>query len=639
MKPFTLQAPTHWPESLQVLFQKAMHEGDAFALKKIQAELGQLDGALRGPEFKLRILRTCTVENIIPSMEVAAAALPCRLSVSLGDLEVIEQDLLNASEQVNLTLIFWRLEELLPAFVQKTQSLRLGERRQMVESLEQRILQIKQLIASSASIKSPVFLSTFTQPALIPPQRLDSHRPWGISYALSYLNRVLFELSSTVPGLYIFDYHAFVCQQGVQCFDARMDLYARIPIARDSFIPFAHHIAQSLMPLVQPRLKVVAVDLDNTLWGGIVGEDGTEKLKIGLDYPGNIYFKIQQKLLDLKASGLLLVLLSKNNLSDVRKAFDFHDSMPLRLDDFIAIKADFLPKCQNLEAVAKELNLGLSSFAFLDDSDFEREQMNYHLPEVTTLNVSAEPIEILESLYHPRLDALKLESEDGQKHEMYVQEKERQKLAGESGDAEDFLVSLAIQVELMDVSEKELPRVLQLLTKTNQFNLTTRRHDETQLRSFLAESRNLIKAIKVSDRFGDQGLVGLVIGLMEENADLPLLTIDTLLLSCRVIGRKIECVLWDSVVSYAQQEGVQEIRAEYLPTEKNPLVANLYDELGMEEMPNSEAKGNSTKKASSPCVTGNPDQKASENAQTKKYALQCSSSQLHCPEYIKVIKK
>jgi FkbH-like protein len=278
---------------------------------------------------------------------------------------------------------------------------------------------------------------------------------------------------------------------------------------------------------------------------------------------------------------VLLVLLSKNNFNEVAQAFEVLPDMALRLNDFVAVRVNWRPKHENLRQIAQELNLGLDSFLFVDDEAFEREVMSYHLPDVRILSVNQDPLNILQSLAATEtLDAFRMDEEDRLRSEDYVAQGRRRAFQEEKkGSVEDFLKSLDVEVTIASVNESSLPRVVQMLNKTNQFNVTTRRHTEVEVRRLVGSPRNMLLTLSLRDRFGDQGIVGFVLAVEESAREN--LQIDSFLLSCRVIGRGCEMALWSELLAGASQAGYKTMGAEYIATEKNQQVADLFDRLGM----------------------------------------------------------
>ncbi len=573
--------PGAWPEDVRRQIAEAFESGRISLMRNALRAVQALPAESRGKAFRLGIVRTFTIETQVDVLALALDALPCQVEIKIADLENIEQELLNPASdllqwQPDAVLVLWRLEELLPALASSSRMLTLEQRMTAISALQERV----ELLARGYSQASaaPLLLSTLPLPATV--DLRDLHDAAGQRQAVEKINSAILECAARHERIAIFDFAGWVARTGAAAFDRKMDLYARQPIAAAAIGSFALFLARTLRPLILPTAKVLALDLDNVLWGGVVGEDGISGLKIGHDFPGNIYRRIQNHVLQLKQCGVLLVLLSKNNREDVESAFAALDDMPLRLSDFADIRVDWQEKHRNLAETAADLNLGLDSFVFVDDQAFEREQMQFNLPQVTVLPASEDPLAILNALESCWLfDQHRVSHEDLARSQDYQLQSQRKALERSVPSAETFLRTLHLCARLVPVSEHGIGRVVQMLGKTNQFNVTTRRHTEAQVRAMLNDARNILLSLSLADRFGDQGIVGLLIAVAANNETLR---IDSFLLSCRAIGRGAEQVLWTALLSRAQTQGFGVLSAEYLRTEKNAQVADLFDRLGME---------------------------------------------------------
>jgi FkbH-like protein len=335
-----------------------------------------------------------------------------------------------------------------------------------------------------------------------------------------------------------------------------------------------------LRPLIAPREKGLAVDLDNSLWGGVVGEDGVGGLKLGHEFPGNVHLRIQRELLELKNRGILLVLLSKNNEADARLAFDSLPDMLLKWEDFTIRKIDWNHKHENLRAASRELGLGLDSFVFLDDSDYEREQMRQFIPEVRILNNSGDPLQILRALWETdAFDSLTVTAEDRIRHQDYAVRGSRD-VQGHEDDLQNFLQSLGMEATIEEVGPANIERVVNMLGKTNQFNLTTKRHSRAAVEGLLQKDGTIALALRLRDKFGEQGIVAVLVAVPENGA----LVIDSYLVSCRALGRGVEDALWAALMQRAGQGNIRSLEATYIPSSKNAIVSRLYDRLGLKRV-------------------------------------------------------
>jgi FkbH-like protein len=317
--------------------------------------------------------------------------------------------------------------------------------------------------------------------------------------------------------------------------------------------------SQLLLALGKPARKVIAVDADNTLWGGIVGEDGVDGLVVGGDAKGILFQEFQTFLLSLRDMGFLLVLCSKNNLDDVKQAFETR-KMPLGLDDFVAWRVNWDRKVDNLRALASELDLGLDSFIFIDDSDFEVEAVKTHLPEVVALRFSPEYSGFLELTECSHFRQRSFTGEDQKRSTFYDQEKLRETAKRGIG-FEDYIESLGIQLELHHNRPQDLERVSQLTERTNQFNFNKEVLSKAQLVQFLEDGHHIL-TIEVKDRFGDYGLVGAV--FLQKDGRLR-----NLLLSCRVLGRGVEESFVEEIGSWCAENGLVLTRMEFKETPRN----------------------------------------------------------------------
>jgi len=335
--------------------------------------------------------------------------------------------------------------------------------------------------------------------------------------------------------------------------------------------------------------KVLVLDLDNTLWGGVIGEDGLDGIKLGSSSPEGESFKtFQHYVLGLKERGVLLAVCSKNNESDAKLPFQMHDETVLHLDDFVIFIANWIDKPTNLRQIAAKLNLGIDSFVFLDDNPVERALVRRELPDVAVPEVGSDPVSYVEALDRGLyFEALTLSEEDKERHKSYKANFIRDELAINATSVDDFLKSLQMVAEVGPFSEHVLPRIVQLIGKTNQFNLTTRRYSEEQVRQMISRG-NWTQYFRLRDRFGDNGLVGVMIA-RQIPGDKMTLEIDTWLMSCRVIGRRMEEFMLQTLIEAANTAGVSKIKGVYIQTAKNLMVSDFYDRMGFKKIMISDA--------------------------------------------------
>lgn len=322
--------------------------------------------------------------------------------------------------------------------------------------------------------------------------------------------------------------------------------------------------------------KCLAVDLDNTLWGGVIGEDGVDGIVLSNHKEGARYYDAQRILKKMKNQGVMLAILSKNNLEDVEPVFA-HPDMVLQHEDFVAEVIDWEPKSVNIRQLAANLNIGLDAFVFLDDNPAERERMKAECPEVEVIDFpknSALLPDALEKAYNEFFLALEVTGEDMKKTEMYRAEKLRKADQAMAVSLDDFLKKLEMEMDIHLMREEEEHRVVQLVNKTNQFNVTTKRYSEEEILALNQEGD--IVTVHMSDKYGDQGLVAVLILKYADNEA----TIDTFLMSCRVMGRNAENEIVAQLAGLLEKKGVTAVHASYIRTKKNSPVESLYDGLG-----------------------------------------------------------
>ena len=324
------------------------------------------------------------------------------------------------------------------------------------------------------------------------------------------------------------------------------------------------------------RKKCLVLDLDNTLWAGILGEDGVEGISFDGDYPGKAIAHWQEGLKQLKESGVILALCSKNNETDVQEVWIKRANMILKAEDFVAKRINWQDKATNIQSIAKELNIGLDSIVFVDDNPTERELVRQLLPMVEVPEWSSHPYD-LPLLYNELIEkyfkVYSITEEDKNKTEQYHQNALRQQQQSQFTSFEDFIRSLDIELTIQLVNDASLKRVAQMTQKTNQFNLTTKRYTEEDIQQ-LIDKKAHVYTLSVTDKFGDNGITGCIILLPNEAG----WVIDTLLLSCRILGKGIEHAFVKHVLSILPNSSI--ISADYFSTEKNAQVATFYDHLG-----------------------------------------------------------
>ena len=333
-------------------------------------------------------------------------------------------------------------------------------------------------------------------------------------------------------------------------------------------------------------VKCVVVDLDNTMWGGILGDDGIEHIEIGQTEVGLAFLRFQYALVELKERGVLLAVCSKNHQAAVLDVLENHPDMLLRASDFVAVVANYEDKASNLMNIRERLNLGFDSFVFLDDSPFERDIIRNALPDIQVPDLAEDPANVVKELARWNMfEGRTTTAEDRARLGLYQADASREALKAKFTGLEDYLRELAMVADVLPFDAFTLPRVLQLIQRSNQFNLTTIRYSQADLVEITRDQEAEAFCVRLLDRLGDNGVIAALI-LRRAGADL---VIDTWVMSCRVLGRNVEEFIVEEVVRRARHAGCQRVIGRYVPTKKNGLVADLYQRLGFSQSEQTDA--------------------------------------------------
>jgi FkbH-like protein len=580
----------HWiggfPQPQREAIADAIESASLARVRRALRMLEELGSDQRGPVLDVELLSTFNLEPVLPVLKLALDCMPSRSSLRLAPLDAIEAHLSQTTGTVvqqpaHARVVLWRVEEVLPEALYPFSTGFPDVLAARVDQFMERAERIVRLHQSQAH-GVPLFLSTIAIPTNFSNPVFAAQHRAGLFGSVGRVNQRIYELATRGEGVHVLDLAAWSASEGADRMDASLDFMARQPLTARGQITLALFIARNLRPLIVPGRKALALDLDNTLWGGVVGEDGLAGLKLGHEFPGNVHLRIQRELLELRNRGILLVLISKNNEGDARQAIETLPDMLLKWEDFAVRKVNWKHKHENLREAAAELGLALDSFAFLDDSDYEREQMRQLMPEVLILNESPDPLRTLRSLWETdAFDSLAVTAEDRGRHHDYAVRGARD-VGGQEGDLEAFLKSLEMEARVEEIGPSNIERVVTMLGKTNQFNLTTRRHSRAQVQAMLDRPGSICLALRLRDRFGEQGIVALLVAIPSEND--RTLTVESFLVSCRALGRGVEDALWAAMIDRARRQSVAKLEAEYRPTAKNGIAAGLYERLGLQRV-------------------------------------------------------
>ena len=531
-------------------------------------------------KLKAFVVRSVTVEPIAPFISVEGVLSNYLLEIRMGGFGSYADELLNPNSALaefkpDVVMIVLDLEEIagrLPELCGDGIGAGVGA------EIEECVSRIDRLLKGFRGLND----ARIVLQGLVMPDRsslgdvADANVGNSLTYAVSRLNDGLAAVCRSIPDCVFFNVDQIAARFGRARFrDARMFLASRLAVSQEAFRVYARGLVRSMSALFRAPRKVLCTDLDNTLWGGVLGEDGAGGIITGSSFPGNCYLSYQTYLKELSSRGILLAIVSKNNEEDVQEAFRVRaGDLAIDLNSFVARKINWDDKSQSLRSLAEELSVGLDSFVLVDDNPVECEAVRQQLPEVAVIEVPVEePWNLVEVLGEQDFfDAPVVTIEDANRGKDYKAQAQRAQVAASARSRDEFLGSLGIVCTFQTAMEAPLARAVQLLAKTNQFNLTTRRRSAGDVERFASADGGQAVVVRVRDRFGDVGAVGMALAQNRGEA----CYIDSLLLSCRVIGRGIETALLAHVAEQAQQNGATRLVGEFIATKKNAPCARFY---------------------------------------------------------------
>jgi FkbH-like protein len=567
--------------------QETIADGAIENLRSLFAAVSRMerDGASIQDRVRVVFLRNVTIEGIEPFLKYYLYAGGVRPEIAFGGYGSVTQDVLGADALVartepDLIVLSLMLEEMDPAY---------GTTGWRSDSVREELEGMFDMLA--ARTRATIAVNTFFPPLFpelglaLSPDRSDT------TTQVSSLNQFIVEyVRQRAPRFCLMDWDRYLRMLGAAAsFDSRFWYLSKAPFRKAFLNVYAQELSRIVRALKGRAKKCLVLDCDNTLWGGVIGEDGIEGIKLDRnEYPGKAYYDFQTTVLHLAERGVLIALCSKNNDADVFEVLDNHPACQLKRSHLAAWRVDWQDKAHNVAALAKELNLGLDSFVLVDDSPVECGLIRQLLPEVTVLQVpetlyTYPPLLLKDGLF----DILRLTEEDKKRAKLYQSESQRKGARNAFGSVEDYLDSLGTVAVVHRARPSEIPRVAQLTQKTNQFNLTTRRYSERDIQAFAGREDNAVFTLSVKDKLGELGLVGILI-LVREG---PIGRIDSFLLSCRALGRGLESALLGHCLETVQSEwNLDWWHAEYIPTRKNQQVADFWSTSGFAETGNAEGR-------------------------------------------------
>jgi|TARA_B110001454_G_scaffold140918_1_gene130863 FkbH-like protein len=536
----------------------------------------------------IAFLSSFTINGLSETVQVKCNEKKIYCDTYAGGYNQFSQEILNLKSKLydfspNLTFLILDLRSVLGDLFFFPYSYTEKEKKELINSKLNELFEIITFFVKNSNSK--LVLTNFNSPSYSSYGIASMKSNFNLKDMVLYMNKKLQEFTINKNSIFIFDFDAFVSKFGEKnVFNYQNYFFGDIKIDLD-YIPY---FANELIPYIIAQLgiskKCIVLDLDNTLWGGIVGEDGFDGIKLGPQLPGNTYLEFQKNLKALKNRGIILAINSKNNFNDAIQVINEHPNMILRKEDFSSIMINWNNKVSNMYEIAQELNIGLDSIVFFDDDPVNRELMRTSLPDILTVELPKDSSEYVNTLHElPEFSMFEITDEDSKRSEMYAQQQTRKEFEISTPNLEDLLRNLSLELIIKKSNNFTNPRISQLILKTNQFNLTTKRYTAEEILNFTNDENIIIGCAQVKDKFGDHGITGVFI-IKKLNSNEWFL--DTFLLSCRIIGREIEKGILNYIINEAKKNGIKIIKSQYVRTEKNTPIQDFLPNCGFKQINN-----------------------------------------------------
>ncbi|WP_175425633.1 HAD-IIIC family phosphatase [Trinickia violacea] len=529
---------------------------------------------------RLALLADCATQHIVPLLRVLAADRGFNLSVYEAPYEGIGAEVSDPESG---------LYKFAPDFVSILNMTEKAKRRLGPDQPERgwsneasRIVSIWDAIANKHACK--IIQSTMVMPAEREFGNYESLMTGSLGYAVSSVNRHVAEAARERKDVFVNDVEYLAGEVGrMRWRDEKLWLMAKIPCALDYLPRLAKNIVDIIAASMGSIVKCVVLDLDNTLWGGVIGDDGLDGIALGDLGEGQAYCDLQHHLLNLKKRGIILAVNSKNEHANAILPFREHPDMVLKEDDIAVFRANWNDKASNLHAIRDTLNIGFDSMVFLDDNPFERNLVRGLIPQVIVPELPEDPGKYLATIAELNLFETTTHSrEDAERADLYRQEAKRQEMQSAFGSYEEYLRSLEMTGTISRFTPFNLPRIAQLIQRSNQFNLTTRRYGESECAALMEDEANCYPfTVTLADNVGSHGLIS-VIALKFEG---EVARVDLYLMSCRVLRRGVEDFAMNHIVEVCSSRGIRTIVGEYIPSSKNAMVERFYEQFGFTPRP------------------------------------------------------
>jgi FkbH-like protein len=596
--PWLVPAAADFQASVRGLRQSPLLDTQAFRrLSSTSLNLQQLTALARAlprerrdwPKecLPLRVLSNATTDLLLPALSATAPRHALWLAASAPAFGTYAQEALDPQSATHierdgaiLLALDHRSFDLQPSLGQADLAnsrvdLALDSLLGMASSLQQSHGRLV-ILQTLAAVPEPLF------------GNMDGQIPGTLNWMIDRFNAGLRQ--RTGPGQLLLDVAQLAATVGLDRWhDASLWSLGKIAFSQRVVPLYADHVCRLLAAALGKSKKCLVLDLDNTLWGGVIGDDGLAGIVLGQGSPkGEAHLAVQATALALRHRGIVLAVSSKNDDTIARQPFREHPEMLLREEHIAAFQANWQDKASNLRAIAQTLNIGLDALVLLDDNPAERLQVREALPEVGVPELPAEPeLYVRTLLAAGYFESVQFTVEDRERAAQYQANAARSAILGSATDLQSHLASLQMEAYMAPFDELGRARITQLINKTNQFNLCTHRRSEAEVAALQAMPDALTMQVRLTDRFGDNGIIAVVVGLPDGDAWL----LDSWLMSCRVLNRGVERAMLNVIVARARARGVKRLVGHYLPTEKNALVRGHYAQLGFTELPMASTSG------------------------------------------------
>jgi len=532
-------------------------------------------------KMRIAVLSSSTVKGLKEVLFVKCYRLGILPEIVIGGYNQYNQEILDKNSNFykfkpNLVIIDISIKSILGDLFFGYYQLNKNEKNELFEN---NIDHVKLFINKiKKNLKSKVILHNFEVPINSPFGIIDNKQIFSLITFIKKFNSELEKIFQKDNQVFIFDYDSFCSKWGKNnIIDYKMYYLGDIKINFNYLPKLCQEYISYIKPINGLIKKCIVLDLDNTLWGGIVGEDGLEGIKLGPTPEGRPFLEFQQYLLSLFNRGIILAINSKNNLEDALDVLRKHPNMILKENHFASIQINWNDKISNMKAIAKEVNISLDSLVFFDDDKLNREMIKNALPEVEVIDLPEDPSLYLKTLMEINdFNILSFSEEDRKKGQIYADQRKRLEFSNIASDITEYLKALNMVVKLERANSFTIPRISQLTQKTNQFNMTTKRYLEEDIKKISDSNNYLIFSIQVEDKFGDNGITGVVI--VDKNIDIW--EIDTFLLSCRIIGRRVEEIMLAYILEEAKKENIKKLIGKFIQTKKNIPAKKFYKKNG-----------------------------------------------------------